>query len=113
MKIKSIIIVISIVYIFLFGCVQNQCLKTQYIIETSNGLEKDGIIIQKNKWLFIGNSVRVIEISTNEVVVHKGYNPYYTLGDTFMLYGIIESDNKSETYILMRFDKNKFKFEYM
>lgn len=112
MKIKSII-VISIMCIMLLGCGSHKHSKVQYVIETSNALEKNGIIIQKNEWLFNEQPIRVIDSITHEIVVYKGYNLHNTSNNTFMLYGIIESDNNPETYILMRFDKSQYKWEYI
>lgn len=86
--------------------------KDTYVMEVSNALEKEGITVAKTKWNF-GDSepVVVYDRRDGEIVVYKGYNPYYASNNSLMVYGIIEADSESETYMLMRFDANTYIWE--
>lgn len=98
----------------LFGCSAGKSQYiSQYVLETSNGLEKEGKIVEKVKWnAFDDVPVRVTDKFTGEVVLFKGYNPCYSSDKQhFYVYGIVESDKYSETYTYMRFDSGFYTWE--
>lgn len=99
--------------VMLFGLLSG-CAKTQYVMETSNGLEKEGIIVDKVNWKFTDKPVEVYDNHTGETVLVKGYRPLYTNDKKhFYVYGIIESDSDTETYMYMRFDARMYSWEYI
>lgn len=100
---KSIILAVALV---LFA---SSAYSTTYVMETSNALEKEGITVQKVEWNFEHDrAVKVFSKKDGEIVLYKGYKPFFTSNGTFMIYGIIESDASSETYMLMRFDAKEY-----
>ena len=100
---KSIILAVALV---LFA---SSAYSITYVMETSNALEKEGITVQKVEWNFEHDrAVKVFSKKDGEIVLYKGYKPFFTSNGTFMVYGIIESDASSETYMLMRFDAKEY-----
>ena len=100
---KSIILAVALV---LFA---SSAYSTTYVMETSNALEKEGITVQKVEWnVEHDRAVKVFSKKDGEIVLYKGYKPFFTSNGTFMIYGIIESDASSETYMLMRFNAKEY-----
>ena len=83
---KSIILAVALV---LFA---SSAYSTTYVMETSNALEKEGITVKKVEWNFEHDrAVKVFSKKDGEIVLYKGYKPFFTSNDTFMVYGIIRA----------------------